>query len=169
MLIYNPTTRLSKHFTMAEVARSDTATRLRIDNTPTPIVLEAAKLLAVNVLEPIRVHFGIPFAPTSWYRGDKLERTINDVSYRQWCARLGIRVSASSWKKYLAKKSHPKGEAADIEIPGIPNDELFSWIKKNVSQYDQLIREFPRPGDAASGWVHVSFSANNRKQDFVIN
>lgn len=169
MLIYDPSTPLSKHFDMYEVAKSSEAGRNNIDNTPTPIVLEAAKLLAENVLEPIREHFGIPFSPNSWYRGEQLERFINEIPYRKWCARMGMAVNRGSWAKYFALKSHPRGEAVDIEIPGISNDDLIEWIDQNIPVYDQLIREFPRAGDPTSGWVHVSFSAvNNRKKRFTI-
>ena len=169
MLIYSPNTNLSKSFKMFEVSKSSTADRYHIDNTPTPAVLEAALLLATNVLEPIRAHFGIPISPTSWYRGEKLERVINEVNYKKWCARMGLPVGIKSWKSYFAKKSHPRGEAIDFEIAGIPNDDIVEWIDTNIDTYDQLIREFPRDGDPFSGWVHVSFSAtNNRREKFVI-
>lgn len=169
MLIYDPIKPLSKHFKMYEVAKSTSAERNGIDNTPTPSVLEAASLLAQNVLEPIREHFGVPFSPNSWYRGEQLERFINEIPYKKWCARMGLAVNKKSWAQYFALKSHPKGEAADIEIPGISNDILFEWIDKNIPEYDQLIREFPCAGDPMSGWVHVSFSAiNNRKMRFII-
>lgn len=169
MLIYDPNANISKHFKMYEVARSQIATRNNIDNTPPPHVLEAAKLVAEKILEPIREHFKIPFSPSSWYRGEALERYINDKPYKQWCARRGLPVNKSSWQQYFALKSHPKGEAVDIQVPGVSNDVLFNWIDKNIPVYDQLIREFPKPNDPMSGWVHVSFSkTRNRKEKFTI-
>jgi len=154
---------------MYEIAKSDTATRLMIDNTPTQPTLVAAQAVAVNVLDPIREHFGIPFAPTSWYRGEKLEKAINDAAWKTWCARKGIKANAESWKQYFALKSHPKGEAVDVQIPGVPNPVLADWVEKNIPAYDQLILEYFRPNDPMSGWVHVSFSLiNNRKQKFEI-
>jgi len=164
MLIYDPNKPISKHFKMYEIGKSDTAIRQVIDNTPPPLVLTAAEALANKVLEPIRTHFGIPFSPTSWYRGEELERFINKVAYRQWCDRQGFKPGNASWKRYFALKSHPKGEAVDFEIPGISNDVLFNWIDKNVPEYDQLIREFAKPGDPSSGWVHVSYSLNNKNR-----
>jgi zinc D-Ala-D-Ala carboxypeptidase len=170
MLIYDPMSNISKHFKMHEIGKSDIASRNGIDNTPTPIVLAAASTFANTILEPIREHFGVPFSLNSWYRGESLERFINDIPYKQWCARAGLPVSEASWKKYFAKKSHPKGEAGDLEIPGVSNDVLIEWIDKNIPVYDQLIREFPKPNDPTSGWVHVSFSATkNRRERFVIN
>jgi hypothetical protein len=169
MLIYDPGKNISPHFKMYEIGNSETAARNGIDNTPTPAVLAAAQLTAIHVLEPVRQHFGIPFSPNSWYRSEALERHINEIPYRKWCARQGKRVTASSWKQYFALKSHPKGESVDFEIPGIRNDAIVEWIYANVPVYDQLIREFPRRQDPFSGWVHVSYSAvTNRKQRLVI-
>lgn len=169
MLIYNPSEKISPHFTMREIAKSSTATRLMIDNTPTAPVLEAAKLLAYNVLEPIRIEFNRGFSPNSWFRCEDLEKAITVRSYPAWCARKGVAVNDASWKAYFARKSHPKGEAADIEVPGVTNDELFQWVQDNIDEYDQVIREFPRPGDPRSGWVHVSYRKDgNRKQAFTI-
>ena len=45
---------LSKNFTMAEFIKSDTATRLGIDNTPQGEHLEAAKELFENVVQKDR-------------------------------------------------------------------------------------------------------------------
>jgi hypothetical protein len=61
------------------------------------------------------------------------------------------------------------GQATDVEYPGVDNDELFFWIRDNLS-YDQLIREFPKAGVPSSGWVHVSWAGvqNNRQSCFSI-
>lgn len=165
---YNPNHSLSPHFRMYEVARSSTATRLEIDNTPTPEVLVAAKALAENVLEPVREHFGIAFSPQSWYRGSLLEYVLCGASYWKWCTREGLVPSDEVWDKYLALKSHPWGEGADIEIPGVANWDLHDWIQEECV-FDQLIREYPVKGDPMSGWVHVSYSLEeNRGEVFVI-
>lgn len=169
MITYNPTERLTKHFTHSEVARSYTASRHGIDNTPTPIVLKNAQSLAINILEPIRIHFGIPFSPSSWYRSEALEKHICWDAFLKWCPRNGFPgPTDDAWAEYFSRKSHPNGEAADIEIPGISNDYLFDWVKDNL-QFDQLIREFPKAGDPMSGWVHISWSdTHNRNQSFTI-
>lgn len=170
MLIYNPNEQISKHFKMYEITQSQTAERDKIDNTPSSDVLEAASLLAQNVLEPIREHFGISFSPTSWFRCEQLERAINEKTFKTWCLRRGLNPTQDSWKQYFALKSHPRGEAADIKIPGITNDALIKWIEDNIPVYDQLIREFPKANDPNAGWVHVSYSATtNRKEFFIIS
>ena len=58
---------------------------------------------------------------------------------------------------------HCKGQAADIEIPGVPNAELAQWIMDNLD-YTQLILEFYTPGIPDSGWVHVSYNPDNLKK-----
>ena len=60
-----------------------------------------------------------------------------------------------------------RGEAADLRIIGLSNEELFTWIKQNL-EFDQLIREYPIMGEPMSGWIHVSYkSGGNRQQVFT--
>ena len=66
---------------------------------------------------------------------------------------------------------HRKGEAVDIEVPGVSNKALFDWCRKNL-KYDQLILEFHDMKIPSSGWVHCSTKSNklfNRKQSFGID
>jgi zinc D-Ala-D-Ala carboxypeptidase len=57
--------------------------------------------------------------------------------------------------------------AADIEIPGVPNADLAAYIRDKLA-YTQLILEFYTPGIPDSGWVHVSYDAENlKKQDLT--
>ena len=168
--------KISTYFTVPEVGKSYTATRLGLDNTPTPEALAAAKALATEVLDPIRQKFG-PYSPQSWYRSEALERAITwDNGFRQWCDRhnkdwapMGTGGAVEdAWGEYFSGKSHPKGQAADIEVPGVTNDYLFRWVYEHL-RFDQLIREFPKKGDPASGWVHVSYKTKkNRNEAFSI-
>ena len=162
---------ITKHFTLHEVSKSDTASRLNIDNTPSTEVIVRAIQLAHHILEPVREHFGIPFSPNSWFRCEELEKVITHVSFQAWAKKHGLDGSLEqTWKDYFERKSHPRGEAADIEIPGINNDDLYHWIRDESGlEFDQLIREFRKAGDPNSGWVHVSFRINNnRNQAFNI-
>jgi len=132
---------LSKNFTMAEFVKSDTANRLNIDNTPEGQHLEAAKALFENVVQKVRDHFG-PTVLNSGYRSPDLNEAVRGSKTSQHC----------------------KGEAADIEVPGVANAELANWIVDNLD-FDQVILEFYTPGQPSSGWVHVSYKADgtNRK------
>ena len=136
---------LSPHFTLEEMIKSQSGDRAGIDNLPPPACREALRALCVNVLEPIRERFG-PVIITSGYRGPELNRIVGSSSSSQ----------------------HPKGEAADIEVPGMSNGDLARWIEKHL-EYDQLILECYKPGIPSSGWVHVSYKAHtpNRKQELT--
>ena len=132
---------LSKNFTMAEFIKSDTANRLNIDNTPEGEHLEAAKELFENVVQKVRDHFG-PTVLNSGYRSPDLNEAVRGSKTSQHC----------------------KGEAADIEVPGVANADVANWIVDNLD-FDQVILEFYTPGIPDSGWVHVSYKADgtNRK------
>lgn len=137
--------RLSKNFTLAEFTKSQTATRRGIDNTPEGEHLEAAKELFENVVQAVRDHFGVTVI-NSGYRGPELNEAVGGS----------------------AKSQHCKGEAVDIECPGVANYDIAKWIEDNL-EVDQLILEFYTPGIPDSGWVHVSYKADgsNRKQSLT--
>ena len=59
--------KLTRNFALYEFTRSATATKRGIDNTPTPEMVEAARLLCVHVMQPARSHFG-PMTVTSGIR-----------------------------------------------------------------------------------------------------
>ena len=132
---------LSKNFTMAEFIKSDTATKLGIDNTPEGEHLENAKALFENVVQKVRDHFG-PTVINSGYRSPELNEAVRGSKTSQHC----------------------HGQAADIEVPGVANAEVAQWIVDNC-EFDQVILEFYTPGIPDSGWVHVSYKnpEENRK------
>jgi hypothetical protein len=165
----NPGAHISRFFKVYEVSKSPTATRLGIDNTPPSIVLERASYLAREVLDPLRVHFG-PLSPQSWYRSEEFERHLTwNSGFKRWCAKHHVDQDDASWDEYFVRKSHPLGEAVDIEYPNISNRYLFDWMKEHTRSFDQLILEFHSPGDIHSGWVHVSCKVEgNRNQAFLI-
>ena len=125
--------KLSANFSLSEMTKSQTAIRKDIDNTPTQEHIDNLKYVAVNLLQPIRDHFGKPVTVSSGYRSVELCEAIGSSSRSQ----------------------HAKGEAADFEIPGMDNKELGLWIRDNI-EYDQLILEFYKDGEPNSGWIHCS-------------
>lgn len=133
-------TYLSDHFTLEELTRSSIATRHGIDNTPPSDVVDRLTLVCVGILEPLRKNFKIPFAPNSGYR----------------CLELNTLIGSKSTSQ------HVKGEAVDIELPGISNGDLAMWIY-NYVPFDQLILEHYKSGDPTSGWVHVSLKARGNR------
>lgn len=153
--------KLSEHFSLGELIKSDTALRLGIDNTPSDALIPTLKNVAHEILEPVRAHFGMGFSPNSGYRGEALEKAICwggdnfKSSFAKWCGRRSMPVNDESWDQYFIKKQHPTGEAVDIELPGVSNFKLASWILGNI-KFDQLILEFYDPAVPHSGWVHCS-------------
>jgi zinc D-Ala-D-Ala carboxypeptidase len=133
---------LTKNFTLSEMTKSETALRLGIDNQPNEQQLAALKLLAEKVLQPIRDHFQKGVKVNSALRTLPVNRAIGSGD----------------------NSDHVRGQAADIEIPGVPNAELAEWIKDNL-EFRQLILEFYQVGVPDSGWVHVSYvPEDNKKQ-----
>lgn len=136
--------RLSKNLTLKEAIKSNTATRLGIDNMPEQWEINNLRAVAENVFQPVRDHFGIPIGVSSGYRSKALNRAIGGSKYSQ----------------------HMIGEALDIDADiygGVTNAEIFNYIKNNL-EWDQMIWEFG--DDDEPNWVHVSYkeAGRNRKQ-----
>ena len=102
--------------------------------------LDCLKELCERVLEPIREHYG-PVFINSGYRCPDLNKAVGGASTSQHCL----------------------GQAADIEVAGVPNGDLAAWVVANLD-FDQVILECYRKGQPNSGWVHVSYKVyGNRK------
>jgi zinc D-Ala-D-Ala carboxypeptidase len=67
---------LSDHFTLAELTKSDTASRMGLNNEPGSTVIEKLVLVCENILEPVRNHYGVPFSPSSGFRCLSLNRAL---------------------------------------------------------------------------------------------
>jgi len=156
------------NFKWYEVWKSETASRLELDNeSEDEIIQKNAQLLTHLILQPLRNEFG-PVKINSWCRLEPLEKVIAWKGFENWCVKEELEVNDESWDKYFARKSHPRGQAADIEISDMTNDDLFAWVSETMD-FDQCIREFPVKGVADSGWVHVSYSSErNRRQAFTL-
>ena len=75
--------KISDHITYAEAIHSNTAKRKNIDNTPNETQVEAMKLLAEKVFEPLREWVGGPIKVNSFFfaSNNSLTKiiTINDI------------------------------------------------------------------------------------------
>ena len=133
--------KLSEHFSLWELTRSQVADRKRIKNEPNKESIQNLKVICDTILEPARRHYETPITPSSGYR----------------CLALNRALGSSD------KSQHTTGQAVDFEVPGIANMELAQWIMDNLD-YDQLILEFYKEGRPNSGWVHCSYvGQENRK------
>ena len=119
---------LTKNFSLAEMVKSETALRHDMDNTPGEAEIENLKRLAEKVLQPVRDHYGKGVKVNSGFRHPEVNAKVG-----------GSKTS-----------DHCKGQAADIEIPGVANADLAEWITKNLD-FTQVILEFYTPGIPDSG------------------
>ena len=126
--------KISPNITYAEAIHSETAKRKGIDNTPNPTQIEAMKLLAEKVFQPLREWVGGPIKVNSFFRSADLNEAIGGSKTSQHC----------------------KGQAIDIDdVYGYKtNAEMYHWIKENLD-FDQMIWEFG--DDNNPNWVHISY------------
>ena len=129
--------RLSDHFTLAEMCKSQVAERRGIDQTPNEEIIKNLRALCEAVLEPVRDNYKIPIIPSSGYRSPELNRAIGGSQNPQ--------------------SQHCIGAAVDFEVASISNVDVARWISEQCA-FDKLILECfdPKVG-ANSGWVHCSF------------
>ena len=127
--------RLSEHFTLAELTRSQWAARRGVDNTPPPEVLEALRDTAGR-MEQVRTLLGAPVTVSSGYRSPRVNAAVG-----------GARASA-----------HLTGRAVDFTCPayGTPL-EVCRAIEASDLAFDRLIHEF-------GAWTHLSFDPRARRQ-----
>jgi zinc D-Ala-D-Ala carboxypeptidase len=132
---------LTNNFSLSEMTKSETALRLNLPNDPSQEVIDNLKTLCEKVLQPVREHYGKGVKVNSGFRHPDVNAAVG-----------GVRTS-----------DHCMGQAADIEIPGVPNHELADWIANNLD-FTQVILEFYTRGVPDSGWVHVSYVPSNLKK-----
>lgn len=107
--------KLSENFKLSEFTRSNKATELNIDNTPSPSEVANLKLLCEKLLQPLRDLYDEDFIINSGYRCSELNREVGGVSTSQ----------------------HVKGEASDVSVSN-PLD-LLKTLKKSGLEFDQAI------------------------------
>lgn len=130
------------HFSLKELVASDTATKKKIDNTPSFEVVEHLSELTDRLLEPLRMAWGGPVKVTSGYRCEKLNKAVGGV----------------------ASSAHMRGDAADLQPGDGKIDEFISftrkWLYNNNIRFDQLIDE--RSGKTR--WMHISLYSSTGTQ-----
>lgn len=133
--------KLSANFSLSEFTISQTASRLGINNEPTPDVLQNL-IRTANCMEDVRVLLkNNSILISSGYRSKELNKAVKGSSSSQ----------------------HVKGEACDFSCPNFGSiDEIMSVIVNSSIKYDQCIKEF-------NSWIHISFSDLNRRQALIID
>jgi hypothetical protein len=143
-------------FLYGQLIQSRLAKNLNINNTPgidvntDPLLTEQyirnnLNLLASNCINPIMDAFPDEIGITSGYRCKALNESIKPVP--------GVKNSL-----------HIKGQAVDLISIKRPSSEIWNWCYQNLTEYYQIIWEYPELGDFAVGkpvsWIHVSYKEN---------
>ena len=144
--------RISKNFTLAELTKSNTATRLGISNMPDKEGIHKLRLLATELLQPLRNAVG-PLRVTSGYRSESLNKAIGGSN----------------------KSQHTKCEAVDLQFVkrgSMDNMKIFNAIVTLGLDFDQLILEF---GGATADkdsdnpdWVHISWKIKENRRQILV-
>ena len=132
-----------KYFSISELTKSATATRLGIDNTPDAVVRYNLTALIENILDPLREAWGAPIIVTSGYRCERLNKAVGGAVNSQ----------------------HRKGEAADIRTLSdsrADNMRLLRLLLRMKLPYDQVIAEYV-DAQGRPDWIHVSFSRKKNR------
>lgn len=129
-----------KYFTIKELTRSDTASRLGIDNRPTASAIAALHALVDHVLDPLREAWGGPIHVNSGYRCPALNKAVGGTPGSQ----------------------HQRGEAADITVGSRSgNRRLLALIKRLKLPVDQCIDE------KDCRWIHVSHRPGRNRRLYM--
>lgn len=153
----NPADWVTENFSWREMTRSQTAARRGIDNTPNETQRKNI-LYTARQLEKIRAYVAEKYGSPR----------VIIVSSGFRCLTLNRAIGGS------ATSAHVHGLAADFDIQGLTSAQTAKLVKemkdKGLLDYDQLILEFPKRGNAA--WVHIGFRAggqNHRRQELTAN
>ena len=129
--------KLSEHFTLHELVRSDTAEHHKLNNLPDEKQQQNLTSLVSRILEPARVTLGLPIVISSGFR----------------CAELNYLVHGSK------RSQHLSGSAADLHLlDEAYGHRLFDILKANTN-VDQLLMEHNSEGVC---WIHVSYAKRPR-------
>jgi hypothetical protein len=129
-------TRLSAHFTLAELTASNTAARKGIPNIAPPEIVDTLTLTA-DRMEKVRALLGNkPIRILSGYRSPAVNKAVG-----------GSKNSA-----------HMTGHAIDFTCDGFGTPaQVAKFLSLHLTAYDQIIEEFGE-------WVHIGFGPGRRMQ-----
>ena len=145
--------RISKNFTLAELTKSNTDKRFGISNMPDKIGIHKLRLLATELLQPIRDRLSAPLRITSGYRSESLNKAIGGSN----------------------KSHHTKCEAVDLQFVKrgkMDNMKIFECLINSAIEFDQCILEF---GGATADkdsdnpdWIHLSWKIKGNRRQILV-
>lgn len=127
----------SENFALSEFVKTSTG----VENIPGPEEIANLKALVDNILQPLRTAIGKPIKVTSGYRSELVNRMIGGAGNSQ----------------------HVSGQAADIQVDGMTNQEIIDKVRELGLRYDQVIDEVK----GNSSWVHITFNKNGGRGNWL--
>lgn len=139
--VHQPGEKLTPNFTYDE---------LGLTYVSDPVIIENMRILALDLLEPLRAEIGGKILIGSGYRDADRNREVGGVPNSQ----------------------HLYGQAADIKAYDrtgnkIQPPKLAALIRQKF-QYDKLIQYLPGTKGYPNGGVHVSYVRGRNRKEFII-
>ena len=148
-----------KYFSIEELAKSASAERLAIDNTPPRAARKMLTILVEQLLDPIRRRYGAPIVVTSGYRSPALNTAVGGVANSHHIVGCAADIVAP-----LLSPQGGKNQAAPfLSSPlggseggrGVQTQSLFHLIiqmqREGAIRFTQLIAE------EGYRWLHISY------------
>ena len=131
---------MTTHFTLKDLTYSAVAVANGIDNTPPDAARRALRLLAINLLEPLRLAYGKTIAITSGYRAPAVNARIKGAALNS---------------------QHTRGEAADCYTGEDPQLLLQTLLRSGLDFDQAIIYE-------GKNILHLSCRAEGNRREVLI-
>lgn len=133
-------TKLTENFSLEEMAITTHRSWQDTNLKEARLKAEVLTKVCMDLLEPIRKHFGKPVVVHSGFR----------------CRGLNKDIGGSKTSQHL------KGEAVDFHVVGVSHEDVFEWVwKKSNIPFGQLILEGVVEGHPS--WIHLSLGKGYRE------
>lgn len=121
----------SDYFTLAELTKSETAAKHKINNSPTIEIIDNLQYGVDMILDPLRRLYGQPIKINSGYRCEQLNKLVGGVP--------------NSW--------HQVGNAADIHISSAEEAKILFANLQKLPSVDTVLFEHSK----TTQWLHVQW------------
>lgn len=145
---------MAKYFTYFEFIKSDTATKLKLDNTPTKEYIQDNILELMGVMDKIRERW------TEYCEENCLPnpQIIVNSGYRSEALNKALKGSKTS--------AHKIGAACDFEAKNGQNKALFGVVKETLMEHRIKFEELINENNYS--WIHLALKDMNGNQKMEI-